>query len=37
VSRESIRNLAGEIFNPDTFCLAALGPVGEADVALDWH
>jgi predicted Zn-dependent peptidase len=37
VSRESIRNLAGEIFNPDTVCLAALGPVGEADVALDWH
>ena len=37
VSRENIRNLAGEIFNPDTVSLAALGPVREADAALDWH
>ncbi|MCG6536551.1 MAG: insulinase family protein, partial [Syntrophales bacterium LBB04] len=37
VSRENIRDLAGEIFTPGTVCLAALGPVGEADVALNWH
>ncbi|MBN1612901.1 MAG: insulinase family protein [Deltaproteobacteria bacterium] len=37
VSREDIRDLAGAMFDPSTVCLAALGPVEEADVGLRWH